>query len=118
MAKPVERRVREEDVLECYLFPKFCYNSNFSDSVTEDLLLQEIVKYNKEIQAYTKDYIWHRDFLAFRPKTKQAILLEQFHDRVITPEGKSKRATTSPGVVILYIVISVFDFVEITTLEL
>lgn len=67
---------RQDDVLECFLYPKFCFTTN-PEQVTETLLADEISKYNQVIDKYTNDYIWHRDSLVFRPRTKQALLLEK-----------------------------------------
>ncbi|KAK2588340.1 hypothetical protein KPH14_004356 [Odynerus spinipes] len=69
-------KTREDDVLECFLYPKFCYTSN-TDNVTETQLNEEIARYYQEIAPYTTDYIWHRDALVFRPRTKQAMMLER-----------------------------------------
>ncbi|XP_015587367.1 protein ecdysoneless [Cephus cinctus] len=76
MANTVTSRNREDDVLECFLYPKFCYDPN-SEQVTETTLFEEIEKYKKEIAKYTDNYIWHRDPLVFCPKTKRGILLEK-----------------------------------------
>ncbi|XP_076668694.1 ecdysoneless cell cycle regulator [Andrena cerasifolii] len=78
-------KIKEDDVLECFLYPKICY-TNPSENVTEDMLLQEIAKFNEEIAPYIKDYIWHSDPLIFRPRTKQALLLEKLVENVMTIE--------------------------------
>lgn len=80
-------KIKEDDVLECFLYPKICY-TNPSENVTEEMLLQEIAKFNEEIAPYVKDYIWHSDPLIFRPRTKQALLLEKLVENVTTIEGK------------------------------
>ncbi|OAD55875.1 Protein SGT1 like protein [Eufriesea mexicana] len=69
-------KVKEEDVLECFLYPKICYTKP-SVTITEEILVQEITKYNKEIAPYIEDYIWHNDNLTFNPRTKEALLLEK-----------------------------------------
>jgi len=77
------KRPREDDVLECHLYPRFCYSLN-PDEVTESMLHGEIEKYQKEVDTYVQGYLWHRDNLTFRPRIKQAL---QFESVV---EGKSK----------------------------
>lgn len=80
------QRVRDDDFVECFLFPSFCYN-NTKEPVSRNLLISEIEKFNKEIDKYTKDYMWHRDFLVFQPMTKNFILLNE----------KLQGATGDPG---------------------
>ncbi|XP_012278472.1 protein ecdysoneless [Orussus abietinus] len=70
------RRPREDDVLECFFFPRVCYTSN-PENVSEGELLQEISKLNQEINQFTEGYIWQRDSLIFRPKTRQMLLLDK-----------------------------------------
>ncbi|GAB1866063.1 SGT1 protein-like protein ecdysoneless [Camponotus japonicus] len=72
----VTHKAKEEDILECFLYPKFCYASD-PDAVTEAKLSEEIAKYNEEIAPFITDYIWHGDSLNFRPRTKQAMLLNR-----------------------------------------
>ncbi|KAK9306451.1 hypothetical protein QLX08_002948 [Tetragonisca angustula] len=69
-------KVKEDDVLECFLYPKICYTKS-SETITEEILLREIEKFNKEITPYVEGYIWHNDNLIFYPRTKQALLLEK-----------------------------------------
>ena len=77
MTSPVyqSKRPREDDVLECFLYPRFCYSLN-PDQVTEDMLREEINKFNEDVEAYIKNYLWHRDTLTFQAKTKQFLQLE------------------------------------------
>lgn len=70
------QKTKVDDVLECFLYPKICYMRN-AETITEEMLLQEIEKYNEEIASHINEYIWHSDSLTFRPKTKQALLLER-----------------------------------------
>ncbi|XP_050460727.1 protein ecdysoneless [Cataglyphis hispanica] len=72
----VTHKAKEEDTLECFLYPKFCYASD-PDAITEAKLSEEIAKYNEEIAPFIVDYIWHGDSLNFRPRTKQAMLLNR-----------------------------------------
>ncbi|CAL1676047.1 unnamed protein product [Lasius platythorax] len=72
----VTHKAKEEDILECFLYPKFCYASD-PDAVTEAKLSEEIAKYNEEIALFIADHIWHGDSLNFRPRTKQAMLLNR-----------------------------------------
>lgn len=82
------KRPREDDVLECYLYPRFCYSSPAGgEQVTEAMLREECRKYEAEVRSYCDGYLWHRDSLSFRPRTRQAL---QF-DSVI--EGSSAKAT-------------------------
>lgn len=69
-------KVKEDDVLECFLYPKICYTKS-SETVTEEILLREIEKFNEEITPYLEGYIWHNDNLIFYPRTKQALLFEK-----------------------------------------
>lgn len=77
------KRPREDDVLECYLYPRFCYSLS-ADQVTEDMLKSEIENFKKDVEPFVKNYQWHRDNLSFQFRTKQAL---QF-DNVI--EGSSR----------------------------
>ena len=70
---------REDDVLEGIIYPRFCYSLN-ADQITEEMLNEEIQKYTKDIEPFIKDYLWHRDNLTFRPRTKQVLLFENFVD--------------------------------------
>ncbi|XP_076636947.1 ecdysoneless cell cycle regulator isoform X1 [Colletes latitarsis] len=70
---------KEDDLLECFLYPKICYTRPL-ETITEEVLSQEIEKFNKEIALYVEDYIWHSDTLTFHPRTKQALLLEKLVD--------------------------------------
>ncbi|CAD1479966.1 unnamed protein product, partial [Heterotrigona itama] len=72
----IPRRVKEDDVLECFLYPKICY-ARSSETVTEEILSREIEKFNEEIAPYVEGYIWHNDNLIFYPRTRQALLLEK-----------------------------------------
>ena len=65
----------KSDTLDCFLYPKFCFTTK-SEQVTEELLVDEIQKYNHQIAVYTKDYMWHKDSLQFCPRTKRTLLLE------------------------------------------
>ncbi|KAI4487613.1 hypothetical protein M0804_005762 [Polistes exclamans] len=82
---PLLNKTRGDDILECFLYPKFCYSSN-TDNITEAQLNEEITKYYEEIALYTTDYIWHRDALVFRPRTKQAMMLERILDNSMVIE--------------------------------
>lgn len=84
---PIIHKTREDDVLECFLYPKFCYALN-TDNITEAQLNEEIARYYQEIAPHTADYIWHRDALVFRPRTKQAMMLERILDNSMVIEGK------------------------------
>jgi hypothetical protein len=66
------KRPREDDVLECFLYPRFCYSLN-TDQITEDMLREEINKFKQDVEPYVKDYLWHRDALTFNIRTKQAL---------------------------------------------
>ncbi|XP_044006572.1 protein ecdysoneless [Aphidius gifuensis] len=75
----------DEDTLECFLYPKYCYTS--PDTIDEKILNDEIIKFNKVIEVYTKNYLWHRDSLIFHPRTKHAQLLEKVvHDGVVADD--------------------------------
>nr|XP_003702523.1 PREDICTED: protein SGT1 homolog ecdysoneless [Megachile rotundata] len=80
MSKP-----KEDDILECFLYPKICYTKP-PETVTEEMLLQEIEKFNEAIAPYVKDYIWHSSELIFRPRTKQALLLEKLVEGSVSLE--------------------------------
>lgn len=80
-------KTKEEDIMECFLYPKFCYVSN-PDAVTEVRLSEEIAKYNEEIAAFVADHIWHSDSLNFRPRTKQAMLLNRTLEGSAVEEGE------------------------------
>ena len=80
-------KVKEDDVLECFLYPKICYTKS-SETITEEILLREIEKFNKEITPYVEGYIWHNDNLIFYPRTKQALLLEKLIENSTIIEGK------------------------------
>ncbi|KAJ8684211.1 hypothetical protein QAD02_020003 [Eretmocerus hayati] len=69
------KRPREDDVLEVFLYPRFCHSLS-PDEVSEPMLMQEILKYQHDIAPYIRDYLWHRDELTFVAKTKQAMQLE------------------------------------------
>ncbi|XP_058793583.1 protein ecdysoneless [Phymastichus coffea] len=69
------KRPREDDVLECFLYPRFCYTLN-PDEVSDDMLSQEIQTFQKDIEPFVKDYLWHRDGLKFQARTKQALQLD------------------------------------------
>ncbi|XP_071555822.1 protein SGT1 homolog ecdysoneless [Temnothorax nylanderi] len=69
-------KTKEEDIMECFLYPKFCYAAD-PDAVTEARLSEEVAKYNEEIAPFVADHIWHSDSLNFRPRTKQAMLLNR-----------------------------------------
>ncbi|CAK9830564.1 Protein ecdysoneless [Anthophora retusa] len=77
--------VKEDDVLECFLYPKICYTTPV-ETITEEMLLQEIAKFNEKIAVYVNNYIWHHDSLIFQPRTKQALLLEQLIENSTTVE--------------------------------
>lgn len=77
---------KEDDFVECFLFPTFCYES--TEETTRDLLTSEINKFNNEIEKYTKDYMWHRDSLAFQPRSKNEMLLDKELRGVTESEGK------------------------------
>ncbi|XP_011862629.1 PREDICTED: protein SGT1 homolog ecdysoneless [Vollenhovia emeryi] len=69
-------KAKEEDIMECFLYPNFCYASD-PDAVTEARLSEEIAKYNGEIAPLVADHIWHSGSLCFRPRTKQTMLLNR-----------------------------------------
>lgn len=81
------RNPRQDDVIECFLYPKFCFTSN-PEEITETLLTDEISKFSQVIDKYTNDYIWHRDSLVFRPRTKQALLLDKVFEGSSITDGK------------------------------
>lgn len=83
----IMHKTKEEDILECFLYPKFCYTSD-PNAVTEANLSEEIVKYNEEIAPFIADHIWHSDSLNFRPRTKQAMLLNRILEGSAVEEGK------------------------------
>lgn len=76
-------KVKEDDVLECFLYPKICYTKP-SITITEEILLQEITKFNEVIAPYIEGYIWHNDNLIFHPRTKEALLLEKLIENSTT----------------------------------
>jgi len=80
-------KTKVEDTIECFLYPKFCYASD-PDAVTEARLSEEIVKYNEEIASFVCDHIWHSDSLNFRPRTKQAMLLNRTLEGSAVEEGE------------------------------
>ena len=72
---------REDDVLEGILYPQFCYHGDLgAEQITEEMLRKEIEKYTKETDPFVKNYLWHRDNLSFRPRTKQALQCESVID--------------------------------------
>ena len=79
-------KIKVEDTIECFLYPKFCYASD-PDAVTEARLSEEIAKYNEEIASFVGDHIWHSDSLNFRPRTKQAMLLNRTLEGSAVEEG-------------------------------
>lgn len=81
-------KVKEDDVLECFLYPKICYTKT-SVTITEEILLQEITKFNEVIAPYIEGYIWHNDNLIFHPRTKEALLLEKLIENSTTVGGKT-----------------------------
>lgn len=83
----VVHKTKEEDILECFLYPKFCYMTD-PEAVTEATLSEEIVKYNAEIAPFIADHIWHCDSLNFRPRTKQAMLLNRILEGSAVEEGR------------------------------
>lgn len=83
----VVHKTKEEDVIECFLYPKFCYVGD-PEAVTEETLSEEIAKYNAEIDPLIADHIWHCDSLDFRPRTKQAMLLNRIFEGSAVEEGK------------------------------
>lgn len=87
MAYTKVSKVKEDDVLECFLYPKICYTKPLI-TVTEEILTQEIIKFNEEIASYIENYIWHNDNLIFHPRTKQALLLEKLIENSTIIEGK------------------------------
>lgn len=80
-------KIKEDDVLECFLYPKVCYTQP-PETITEEILLQEIEKFNEVIAPYVKNYIWHSDELTFHPRTKQALLLEKLIESSSVSGGK------------------------------
>lgn len=87
MANTTQIKVpKGDDVLEVFLYPRFCYSLD-SEQVTEEMLIEEINKYNQEIEVYTNDYVWHRDSLKFRPRTKQALLFDNLFESSGTIAG-------------------------------
>lgn len=87
MNSTLKKSPREEDVLEVILYPQFCYTLG-ADEVTEEMLLEEIKKYNKEIKPFVKNYFWHRDNLTFKANTKQALQIRNMIDRTSKPTGR------------------------------
>lgn len=81
-------KTAEEDVIECFLYPKCCYTLDAED-VTKALLNEEINKFNEAIESFTKDYIWHRDSLEFYPRTKQALLIDGFIEGSTALSGRN-----------------------------
>lgn len=66
-------------MLEVFLYPKCCFILN-PDEISEDLLKEEIQRYNDEINEFTNNFIWHRDNLSFQPRTKQVLLFDNSFD--------------------------------------
>ncbi|XP_076651479.1 ecdysoneless cell cycle regulator isoform X1 [Halictus rubicundus] len=85
MAHTKITKVREDDFLECFLYPEICYTQP-PETITEEILLQEIAKYNEEIAPFLEGYIWHSASLTLRPRTKQALLLEKLVENSSTVE--------------------------------
>lgn len=83
----IVHKAKEEDILECFFYPKFCYMGD-PEAVTEATLNEEIEKYNAEIASFIDDHIWHNDSLNFRPRTKQAMLLNRIFEGSAVEEGK------------------------------
>ncbi|CAL7950929.1 unnamed protein product [Xylocopa violacea] len=83
MAHTKVTKVKEDDMLECFIYPKICY-SKPSEIITEEILLEEIAKFDEAIAPYIEDYIWHSDSLIFHPRTKQALLLEKLIENSTT----------------------------------
>jgi len=83
----ITHKAKEDDILECFLYPRFCYASD-PDAVTEMRLSEEIARYNEEIAPLIIDHIWHRDSLNFRPRTKQAMLLNRILEGSAVEEGE------------------------------
>lgn len=81
------KRPQDEDIIECFLYPKCCYTM-CPDNITESMLNDEINKYMSTIVKYTNDHLWHRDSLTFHPRTKQALLLDQVIQSSGIPTGK------------------------------
>lgn len=95
-AAVTRNKTKGEDVLECFLYPKFCYASSDPDAVTETKLSEEIAKYNQEIAPLIARHIWHSDSLNFRPRTKQAMLLNRILEGSAVEEGEWDVGRVSP----------------------
>ncbi|KZC11544.1 Protein SGT1 like protein ecdysoneless [Dufourea novaeangliae] len=85
MAHTKITKIKEDDFLECFLYPKVCYTQP-SETITEEILLQEISKFNEEIASFVEGYIWHSDRLILRPRTKQVLLLKKLMENLSTVE--------------------------------
>ncbi|XP_063993012.1 protein ecdysoneless [Diachasmimorpha longicaudata] len=83
----------QEDILECYLYPKSCYTT--PEIIDEALLNEEIIKFNQIIEPYTKNYMWHYDSLVFHPRTKTSQILES----VIQGEPRPTDTSLIPHIV-------------------
>ena len=95
------RPPRQDDVLECFLYPKFCFSSN-PEQVTEELLVEEIAKFSQVIDKYTNNYIWHRESLVLRPRTKQALLLDRVLEGSTVTDGESNVVKKSLTCLLIY----------------
>ncbi|XP_011496388.1 PREDICTED: protein SGT1 homolog ecdysoneless [Ceratosolen solmsi marchali] len=78
------KRPREDDTLECFLYPRFCYCLN-TDQITEEMLNSEIQMFKQDIELYVKDYLWHRDPLVFDVRTKQTLQFDCIIENSLRP---------------------------------
>ena len=80
---------REDNVLEGILYPQFCYRNELgAESITKEMLQEEIEKYTKETDPFVKNYLWHRDNLSFLPQTIQDLQCESVMTGSCKPTGK------------------------------
>lgn len=76
MANASAMTKKDNDMVECYIYPKICYTL-CEKEITDTMLNEEIVKINEKLSIFTDEYMWHRESLIFHPKTKQMLLLDQ-----------------------------------------
>ncbi|XP_011311476.1 protein SGT1 homolog ecdysoneless-like, partial [Fopius arisanus] len=86
------QKSQEEDILSCYLYPKFSYTT--PETVDLPTLTEEIKKYNDYLETITKSYMWHCDTPVFHPRTKSIQLL----DSVLQGDTKPEESTLIPHI--------------------